>query len=322
MTSLPSAAGCSRFVVHAFPPRRPFDSRFRAAVAALAAAVFVAAAPPARALDVDALWDRSSAAASEQRFRQALESARGDEALILQTQIARTYGLRRDFERARSILKEIEPRIAAAGAEAQTRYFVELGRTYASAVHTPADVTPQNREAARQAFLQAIKTARAGRLDGLAVDAIHMMAFVDTTPADALRWGEQALAVIESSDQPAAKRWEASIRKNVGYALHQLGRYDDALDEFRKALALREKGNDARATRTARWMIAWTLRALKRNDEAVEMLLQLEREGDLAGQPDPFVFQELEIHYRARGDAPRAQHYADRRRLATARRVR
>ena len=42
-------------------------------------------------------------------------------------------------------------------------------------------------------------------------------------------------------------------------------------------------------------MIAWTLRALGRLNEALEIQPRLEREYDEAGEPDPYVFEELEL---------------------------
>ena len=162
----------------------------------------------AMAIDLTPLWDFSRPDISEQRFRSALKDASPEDALILQTQIARTYGLRKDFKTARQILQSIEPQIAAAGCEPRTRYYLELGRTYASATHTADEQAAENREAARAAFQRALDGARAGQLDGLTIDAIHMMAFIDTAPADQLKWGQQALAVVEVSSQPAAKRWE------------------------------------------------------------------------------------------------------------------
>ena len=140
-----------------------------------------------------------------------------------------------------------------------------------------------------------------------------MMAFVDTEPIDQLKWGQQALALAERSTQPAARAWEASLRNNVGYALHQLGRYEDALVEFRRAVVLREKGSNAAALREARWMEAWTLRALDRIDEALAIQHRLEADGAAAGTPNRDVFEELELLYRARGDAERAAHYARRK---------
>ena len=265
------------------------------------------------AIDLTPLWDFSQPDVSEQRFRAALKTASADDALVLQTQIARSHGLRRDFAAARNTLKAIEPQMATAGTEARTRYALELGRTYASATH-PADAqTTESRELARKAYRNALDLARLAKLDRLAIDAIHMLAFVDTAPGDQLKWGLEALSVATRSTQAAAKQWEAPVRHNVGYALHQLGRYDEALAQFRQAVVLREQGGDAQALRVAHWMVAWTLRSLKRNDEALDIQLRLEREADAAGQPDSYVFEELEILYRDRIDAAKAAYYAGRK---------
>jgi tetratricopeptide (TPR) repeat protein len=269
--------------------------------------------PTAQAVDVDTLWDFSRPELSEQRFRAALESASGDDALVLQTQIARSYGLRKEFAHAQALLKAIESMTRSASPEVRTRYALELGRTYASATHPSESQTAESKDRARSSFEQALRLAREARLDALAIDAIHMLAFVDTAPADQLKWAQEALAVSLVSTQPAARRWEASIRNNVGYALHQLDRYDEALEQFRQAVQLRERGTNAQAVREANWMVAWTLRALNRGEEALELQLRLEREADAAGQPDPDVFEELEILYRAKGDEQRARHYAQRR---------
>lgn len=265
------------------------------------------------AIDLAPLWNFDDPEASEQRFRAALQAAVGDDALILQTQIARTYGLRKDFSKARDLLNSIQPSIANAGPETRARYQLEFGRTYASATHPPESVTIESTQRARAAYHSALEIARDAHLDSLAIDAVHMLAFVDTTPSDQLKWGQAALAIVETSSQPAAKQWEASIRNNIGYALHQLQRYQEALVEFQQALVIRERGTDAKSIRIARWMVAWTLRALHRNDEARDIQLRLEREGDAAGEPDPDVFEELEILYRDMGDTERASHYALRK---------
>jgi hypothetical protein len=60
-------------------------------------------------------------------------------------------------------------------------------------------------------------------------------------------------------------------------------------------------------------MVAWTLRALQRNDEALAIQLRLERESEAAKAPDPSVFEELELLYRLQGDAVRAKDYAAKR---------
>jgi tetratricopeptide (TPR) repeat protein len=280
------------------------------AAAVLFAAALFAAAFPAMAIDLKPLWNFDDPAQSEERFRAALVTASGDDAIILQTQIARSYGLRADFAQAQSVLKSLEPQLPVAGDEARIRYWLELGRTHSSATHPPESQTAEAKAKAREAYGQALEIARRAHLDGLAIDTIHMLAFVDTDPADQLKWGLEALAVSQASSQPAAKAWEASLRNNVGYALHQLGRYDEALAHFQEAVALRERGTDKNAIRIAYWMVAWTLRSMKRIDEALAIQLRLEREREAAGQPSAYVFEELELLYRAKGDEARAGHYA------------
>ncbi len=263
------------------------------------------------AIDLALLWDFDKPDVSEQRLRAALESATGDDALILQTQIARTYGLRKDFSKAQDILKSVAKEVPTAGSEARTRYALELGRTYASAKHPPELQTTESKKLARVSYESGLAIAKGAHLDGLAIDAIHMLAFVDTAPTDQLKWGQEALAVAEASSQPDAKKWEASIRNNIGYAFHQLGRFDEALVQFKQAVVLRERGTNAESIRVAYWMVAWTLRALGRMDEALEIQLRLELECKTAKTPDRYVFEELEILYRARDDEVQARHYAE-----------
>ena len=86
-------------------------------------------------------------------MRAALETADGDDALILRTQIARIYMYRKDFEQARVILCEVASNIGTAGPEAQARYWLELGRSYASHQHPPGSQTDQTRALAREAYL-------------------------------------------------------------------------------------------------------------------------------------------------------------------------
>ena len=280
----------------------------------LASLVFIAITTQnAMAIDLIPLWDFSKPELSEQRFRAALETAKGDDALILQTQIARTHGLRKDFAKAQAVLVAIEPQIKTAGHEARARYALELGGTYASATHSRELLTDAAKTQARSAFTEALaiaKSAKAGELDALAIDAIHMFAFIDTAPADQLKWAQEALTVSVASNQPAARRWEGSIRNNLGMALHGLGRFEEALAQFKQALAIREQGSNAGQIRVAHWMVAWTLRAMNRLDESLEIQLRLEKECAAADDPDPYVFEELETLYRAKGNEERANDYA------------
>jgi tetratricopeptide (TPR) repeat protein len=278
----------------------------------IALALLLLTAGNATAADVNALWDYTDPAASETRFRQALAGAAADDAMILQTQIARTFGLRKRFDDARAVLASVAPGIEGAPAEVRTRYFLELGRTYASPAHPATQMTAADRETARAHYMRAFQIASDAQLDSLAVDALHMMPMVDTEPAQQLEWNQKAIDFMEKSPQPAAKRWEASLRNNVGYARHLTGEYDEALRQYRLSLAAHERAGNADAVRIAHWMIASTYRAQRRYPEAIAIQLRLEREWDEAGKPDPYVYEELEHLYRAVGDDTRAIHYQQR----------
>jgi tetratricopeptide (TPR) repeat protein len=267
-------------------------------------------------LDINALWDHTKPELTEQRFIAALEGAAEDERLILQTQIARTHGIRGNFTKARDILAVVEPRQSNASAQVQVRYFLELGRTYASATHPAQARTPENREQARSHFVHAHEIAARAGLDYLAIDALHMMPFVDTDPDRQLDWNEKALAYMEHSDQADAKGWEGSLRNNVGYARHLKGEYEAALSQFRLSRAAHENTGRLRNVRIADWMIAWTYRAQKKYPQALAIQLDLERQWEVAGEPDPYVFEELEHLYRALGDEEQAKHYSSKFKMA------
>ncbi len=144
-------------------------------------------------MNVLEMWDHADLAGTESRFRAALETATGDTALILQTQIARTYGIRKQFSEAQTLLRGVQPHLGSAGPEATVNYWLEWGRTLSSATHSPASQTDEARQAASEAFTRAFETARAAQLDYLAIDALHMMGFVESKPEVLLEWNRKTL---------------------------------------------------------------------------------------------------------------------------------
>jgi tetratricopeptide (TPR) repeat protein len=268
------------------------------------------------AIDINALWDYRKPEVSEQRFRDALATASPADAFLLQTQIARSWGLRKDFARAREVLAALEPSLPAASPEGRVRYFLELGRTWASPAHTPQQRSAEARERARPLYLQAFENARSAGLDSLAIDALHMMVMVDEAPAEQLAWNLKAVAYMEASTQADAKKWAGSLYNNTGYALQQAGRHDEAIAHYRKSLAVHEAAGRTVNVRIAHWMIASALRAQGKHAEALAIQQRLEKEWDAAGEPDPYVYEELEHLHRALGDEARAKHYAEKLRAA------
>ena len=251
--------------------------------------------------DILALWDFDDPAASEARFRAALDGATHDAALSLRTQIARTLSLRRQFDAAHRLLDEVDAELAGAGAEPRVRSLLERGRSWRSAGE-PAR--------ARPLFLQAEQLARTSRLEYLHVDALHMVALVQPGPEAQLEWTQRALAAARAAADPQARRWEASLANNLGWSLHEAGRHEEALASFRDALAARERDSAAPPRlREAHWMIARELRALRRHDEALAILQRLERELAAAGASDGFVPEEIGENLLALGRAAEARAY-------------
>jgi tetratricopeptide (TPR) repeat protein len=150
-------------------------------------------------------------------------------------------------------------------------------------------------------------------LDSLAVDALHMMAFVDTEPAQQIGWNQRALALALGSPERAAQRWEGSLRHNLGLALRAQGELDAAIAQFRLSGEAYQRFDRVRQARIADWMVASVLRTQGLLDEAIAIQRRLEALWEADGQPDPFVFQELEALYRAKGDAALTERYATRR---------
>lgn len=256
----------------------------------------------AMALDVQSLWNFDQPAQSEARFREALAQARGDEALVLRTQIARTFSLRGRFDEAYRELDAVEALLPTAGPEPKVRVLLERGRTLRSAKQ-PAQ--------ARPLFARAFEQAEAAGLAGLAADALHMLALVEPGVQGQIDGHRKVIDYARRSADPQARYWEAPGLNNLGVALNDAGRHDEALAVFREMLPVRERLGDAGSVRVARWMIAHTLRLLGRAEEALAMQLDLERECRAAGEADPYVFEELALLYGARGDAARAAHYQE-----------
>ena len=232
-------------------------------------------------IDPTPLWDYDDPAASEQRFRDAAATAEGTDRLVLLTQVARALGLQERYDDAHAILTDLatrEPEIA-------TRVSLERGRLLRSAGEP---------DEARPHFEAAADAARAGGLDALLVDALHMVALV-APPDQQLRLSEEALAVARGSDVPAARDWDASLLTNIAMTHADAGDFAAALRGFEDALAARQRIGGPAEIRVARWMVAWALRNLGRREEALALQRALKAELTALGEEDPYVDEELAL---------------------------
>lgn len=232
-------------------------------------------------------WDFQHPDSSEARFRRLLPlaMAAGDDDYRAQllTQIARAQGLQQRYEAAHATLDGVISLLNPERSQARVRYLLERGRVFNSSGRGTD---------ARPFFAQAWSVARAAGLDGLAVDAAHMVAIVEV-PDSALVWNHRAMALAESSSDPGARGWLGPLYNNLGWTHHDQGDYMQALELFEKGLAWRREQGQARETRIAEWAVARTLRSLGRYEEALSRQQTLEREWEATGEPDGYVFEEI-----------------------------
>lgn len=261
---------------------------------------FACLAGSATAIDIDALWDYEQPGASEMRFREALKSESGDDALEVETQIARTLSMRREFNKAHALLDTIEKRLSGKTRSAtRIRYLLERGRTWRSA----GDPVK-----ARPLFFEAWQLADREKITLLAIDAAHMLGIVDP-PAEAMRWNERAMTLAMSTNVPRALRWRGSLANNMGHTERERGNLDAAIKHFRASLTAFQLTRNDSQIRVAQWQVANVLRLQKKYDEALAMQLRLEKDTTEANAPDGYVYEEIAEIYLAQGKQAEAKPY-------------
>lgn len=237
--------------------------------------------------DLHRRWDYNDPAGTESKLRAGLAKAeasddRGYHGELL-TQIARAQGLRRQFDEAHRMLDEADAMIDADMHRAKVRLLLERGRLFNSSASA---------DKAKPLFTEAWELASREGIDGLAVDAAHMMAIVEVN-AEALKWNHKALDLANSSSDPDAQRWKAPLYNNIGWSYHSDGVYDEALTYFEQALQHRRAQGKADDIRIARWCSARCLRSLDRVEEALTIQRELEQQIADIENPDSYVYEEL-----------------------------
>ncbi len=251
-------------------------------------------------MDIDSYWEYSDPEKSEQRFHELIPQATRDEKLELQTQIARTYGLRKLFADAHAILDEVEAQFGQASLRPRLRFLLERGRVLNSS---------GEKEKARPLFEAAFEQAQHGGEVGLAVDAAHMVAITLSGSEKAVEWNLNAIQMARKSDDPKAMALLPALLNNTAWDLFDAGKPAEALPVFQEAQAVWEQRAKKPQIFIARWSVARCLRTLGRQTEALAILRDLERMHQDDGTVDGFVFEELGENLEAVGDHQSARFY-------------
>ncbi|KAF9171366.1 hypothetical protein BGX21_000130 [Mortierella sp. AD011] len=229
------------------------------------------------------IWDENAESpAIEEAFREILSQTDLSTDLRAEalTQLARSQGLQGQFEAAKITLKKALE--TSQETVPHLRYQLEMGRVLRS-----SGQLPESALYFRKAYEDAIRGGAA--MDYFAADAAHMMAIL--YPKAGLcgekTWSQTALEIARKSDNVRTQGWAAIILNNSAWDVFDERKYEQALEMFSEATAIRKQALGSRETvkskrayRIARWSEGFTLRHMENNEEAYKIQRQLLEESD------------------------------------------
>jgi tetratricopeptide (TPR) repeat protein len=198
------------------------------------------------------LWDFDDLDATEERLRAQFEqedsnAGRGE----VLTQLARVEGLRGDFQKCTDLLDRAET-LSGTDPVANVRLELERGRMFRSS----GDL-----EAAFPLFQSAFERACAAGEYFLAGDAAHMCAIAVADREVMEEWTQRGLEL--GRREADAAYWAGPLLNNLGWAYHDAGEYERALETFQRALEARERDPDNQIA------IAWAKEAIEETRKAL-----------------------------------------------------
>jgi tetratricopeptide (TPR) repeat protein len=258
----------------------------------------------------DAMWDYSHPDSTEMRFKEIIPLLTQTQEFDIDeqyhaellTQIARAQGLQSKFDEAGVSLQQAENLIKANMPVAQIRCYLEKGRLLNSM---------GEKKNAAKTFLKAYEFGLENELDLHTIDAAHMLGIVEPSEKQ-IEWNLIAFDLVENTEDQRCKGWLGALSNNIGWTYFDLDEYEKALVYFQKGYDWRIKQPNEETTRIAKWSVARCLRALDRNDEALQMQLELEKEiEEKEAAPDGYVFEELAELYKIKKDQVMMKQYAN-----------
>jgi tetratricopeptide (TPR) repeat protein len=168
-------------------------------------------------------------------------------------------------------------------------YLLERGRAFNSS---------GDEEKARTLFVEAWEQAQLAHLEGLAVDAAHMVAITYAGTPDAVAWNRRGLTPARTSEDPKANSLIPAMLNNSAWDLHEMGRFDEALPVFEEARSEWMARGKPQQIRVAKWAVGRCLRSLGRYAEALTIQRALETEYMTAEIANGYVYEEISRYAR------------------------
>ncbi|KAJ3237567.1 hypothetical protein HDU81_009263 [Chytriomyces hyalinus] len=234
----------------------------------------------------------------QRKFAEALETLSKAKEIVDDTENQIEDGL------ADSELDADHPVLANAR-RVRIRILLEKGRV----MHTKGDL-----DASIAPFRTVLQLSRIGSdpetLSCYFVDALHMLALVETDPDDKFGLLERSIAEAKKSKSRETRVLLASLYSSQAWFLHdEAQNYEGALECFEIALGHSKEffggasGMDRAFVQRAEWSVARCKRSLGLNEDALVMLEKLDDDTD-------YVCEEKAILYQTLGQSDKAREYA------------
>ena len=240
--------------------------------------------------DIDGFWDFDDLPSTEVKIKDLVESETASgvsRSVELITQLARVQGLQRKISEARAtLLLAKDPITKHAGdtnARAEIRFSIEQGRLFGLSM-TPA----QSLAYFEKAWNEATKANEVF----FSIEAAVMLS-ISRPPKHQNEWLQKALHLAESTVDINAKLWLPQLYVMNGWHSFDFRKFDEALDNFQKALDQPQSIQSPIKRFAVRWSFARTLRALNRFQEALDIQRELKAEMQTVGKVNGHVFLEM-----------------------------
>ena len=234
--------------------------------------------------DFDKKWNYSDPVATRSSFQSYLNKSDDlDYELQLKTQIARTYSLKAEFNKAHKLLDEVEANLSGTTPIAKVRYLLERGRTYNSA---------NEKAKAKEIFINAYESSKSLDLDKFTIDAAHMIAIAAKDLDQKLSWTEKGIKAAQATDDEKLKGWVGVFLNNSGWDLFEAKRLNEALDMFKRCEEFHKSAGNKQNQNIARWSIAKTYRYLGELEKSLKIQKSLLSENNGIDQSG-YTYEEL-----------------------------
>lgn len=200
---------------------------------------------------------------SREQYLKVVERAEseGDNSILTEAraQVARTYLKDNDKKNGREWLDK------AAGAADSS---MPLGWSRYLGVKGRFEWKEDDLKKAAGTFKEMYEYCSGHKLHERAVDAAHMIAIVGTTE-EQIEWGKKGIAEAEAGN---ISGWLGPLWNNLGWTYEHEGRYDEALEAYRKAREYHWMYGGEINKLAADWAVGHTLGLLGRCEEAGQWL--------------------------------------------------